>query len=75
MVESYPPSAVGRQDASGRLPLNPIFLVIFDQFIAVEEVMKTVSIHVGSNLKWEKKPASFGSLRLVDRDSPDLEYL
>jgi hypothetical protein len=49
-----------------------VFLAIFDQFISPEDVMNTIGIYVGSNLKWEKNPAPYAPLRLLERDSDEL---
>lgn len=73
VISSTPPAPLGKWGDNNKLPLDPIFLVIFDQFIAPEKVLETISIHSGSNLDWKKDPAPYASLRLVERDSKELE--
>lgn len=52
-----------------------MFLVIFDQLISPEEVIPTIGLYAGADLKWEKDPAPFAPLRILERDSPELAYV
>jgi hypothetical protein len=63
---------VGRRSDGDRRPLDVVFLVTFDQFIVPEEVMKTIGIYAGTNIKWEKAPAPYAPLRMLERDSAEL---
>jgi len=67
---SYPPLPIGRCDTSHRLPLNPIFLVTFDQFVS-PNTFESITIH--TDTKTDRAP--FGQLRLLNRDSKEFEYV
>ncbi len=66
---------MGRRGEYDRRPLDPVFLVIFDQLISPEEVIPTIGLYAGANLKWEKDPAPFAPLRILERDLPELAYV